>query len=119
MDDLAALLGSPSANIDDSTIGYSSFGPFPPVPNASRALADALIICGTAGSGRVRSEHDWHGNYMGSRSWGSQTETVPAALLGMQQMAASAGCTPATIDELMRAARAVASTDPNPRRDWW
>ena len=44
---------------------------------------------------------------------------IPAALIGIQQSAAEAGCSPDGIDGLMRAAHAVISTDPNPRRDWW
>ena len=51
MNDLAALLGSPSASADDIDNRLRSFGPFPPDANASRALADALITCGTTGSG--------------------------------------------------------------------
>lgn len=119
MKDLAALLGSPSASADDIDNRLRSFGPFPPVPNASRALADALITCGTAAldeSERARLARQLHAiTVVGD----DRAESIPAALLGMQQMITSTGCSPATIDELLSAARAVASTDPNPRRDWW
>jgi hypothetical protein len=45
--------------------------------------------------------------------------TIPAALIGIQQAAAEAMCSPAMIDDLIGAARAAANTDPQPRRDWW
>lgn len=119
INDLAALLGSRPVNINDVDNRLQSFGPYPPEPQASRALAGALMICGTTGLDEPQRKRLARHLYGITVLGDSRTETVPAALLGIQQTAAAAGCSPAAIDELMRAARAVASTDPNPRRNWW
>lgn len=119
MDDLAALLGSRPMNIDDVDNRLRSFGPYPPEPHASRALAGALMTCGTTGLDEPQRKRLARHLYGIAVIGDSRTKTVPAALLGIQQSAAAAGCSPVAIEELMRAARAVARTDPNPRRDWW
>jgi hypothetical protein len=117
--DLAVRLGSPASGAAAIDERLQSFGPFPPDAKASRALAEALVTCGTAkldDSQRTQLARQLYGiTVIGD----SRAETVPAALLGLQQSAAAAGCSPAEIDELVRAARAVISTDPHPRRDWW
>jgi hypothetical protein len=117
--DLAARLGSSSSSASDIDDRLRSFGPFPPDAKASRALADALIACGTA-------KLDESGRRQLARQLFSITvigdhraETVPAALLGIQQSVAAAACAPAAIDEIVSMASAVATTDPAPRRDWW
>ena len=47
MDDLAAVLGSRASSADDIDNRLRSFGRFPPDRAASRAVANALIACGT------------------------------------------------------------------------
>ena len=117
--DLARQLGSPTSSpvaIDDR---LRSFGPFPPEAKASRALAEAIVMCGTGRldeSQRTQLARQLYGiTVIGD----GRAAAVPAALIGIQQSVAAAGCSPAVIDELMRAARDVASIDPHPRRDWW
>lgn len=119
MDDLAALLGSQSVSADDLDNRLRSFGPFPPEQSASRALASALMTCRTTGLDEPQRKRLARQLYGITVIGDSRMETVPAALIGIQQSAAAAGCSPVAIDELMHAARAVARTDPNPRRDWW
>jgi hypothetical protein len=117
--DLSARLGSSSSTPTDIDDRLRSFGPFPPEATASRALADALIACGTARLDEARRQQLSRQLFDITVIGDTRAATVPAALLGIQQVAAAAGCAPAVIDELMRAARAVASTDPHPRRNWW
>jgi hypothetical protein len=119
--DLAARLGSPSATAADIDDRLRSFGPFPPEAKASRALAEALVTCGTTRldeSQRTQLARHLYGiTVIGD----DRATAIPAALLGIQQVAAAAGsaCSPGAIDTLTRAAQAVATTDPKPRRDWW
>jgi len=117
--DLAARLGSSSSTATDIDDRLRSFGPFPPEANASRALADALIACGTSRLDDSRRQQLARELFDITVIGDTRAATVPAALLGIQRSAAAARCTPAVIDEMMRAARAVASTDPHPRRNWW
>src|SRR5215510_15138683 len=118
--DLAARLGSRSSTAVDIDDRLRSFGPFPPDAKASRALAEALVTCGTTWldeSKRTQLARHLYGiTVIGD----DRTKAIPAALLGIQQLVATTGpgCA-GTIDDVMRAARAVASTDPKPRRDWW
>jgi hypothetical protein len=117
--DLAARLAAPSSSGSDVDDRLRSFGPFPPEAKASRALADALVMCGTARLDESRRQQLARQLFAITVIGDERTEAVPAALLGIQQSAAMARCSPAVVDEIMRAARAVASTDPNPRRNWW
>lgn len=115
--DLAARLGaSSSSDIDDR---LRSLGPFPPDAKTSRALADALMACGTAKLDDSRRQQLARQLFSITVIGDHRAETVPAALLGIQQSVAASGCAPAAIDEITRTARAVASTDPVPRRNWW
>jgi len=119
--DLAARLGSAAATAVDIDDRLRSFGPFPPDPTASRALAEALITCGTSWldeSRRRQLARHIYGITVVGDDW---ARAIPAALIGIQQTMAGAGpaCGPSGIDRIVSAARAVASTDPNPRRDWW
>jgi len=119
--DLAARLGSPSSTAVDIDERLRSFGPFPPDAKASRALAETLVACGPTWldeSQRTQLARHLYGiTVIGD----DRAAAIPAALIGIQQLAAAAGpaCGPGSIDNLMSAARAVARTDPNPRRDWW
>jgi hypothetical protein len=117
--DLAARLGSPSSSGSEIDDRLRSFGPFPPDAKASRALADALVGCGTSRLDESRRQQLARQLFGITVIGDERSEAVPAALLAIQQSAAAAGCSPAAIDDIMRAARAVASTDPNPRRNWW
>lgn len=117
--DLAALLGSRPAGAQAIDDRVRSFGPFPPEEQASRSLAEALVTCDTAkldDSQRAQLAQHIYGVTVTADD---RVEAIPAALLGIQQSAAAAGCSPPTVDALINAARAVARTDPNPRRDWW
>jgi hypothetical protein len=117
--DLAALLGSRTPSAGDIDNRLRSFGPFPPDLKASRALAEALVTCGTAGLDepeRIRlARHVYGITVIGD----DRAASVPAALLGIQQTVAATGCGPAAIDEVVRTARDMARIDPKPRRDWW
>lgn len=119
--DLAARLGSLSSTAVDIDDRLRSFGPFPPEPKASFALAEALVTCGTTWldeSQRTQLARHLYGiTVIGD----DRAQAIPAALLGIQRVVARAGpqCPAKTIDEIMRAARDVATTDPKPRRDWW
>jgi HrpJ-like domain len=117
--DLVELLGSSSSSASDIDDRLRSFGPFPPDAKASLALAEALVTCGAGrldAAQRTQLARQLYGiTVIGD----SRTEVVPAAMMGLQRFAAAASCSPSEIDELMRAARAVASTDPGPRKDWW
>jgi hypothetical protein len=117
--DLAARLGSSSSTAADIDDRLRSFGPFPPDAKASRALVDALIACGTAGLGESDREQLARQLFSIMVIGDRRAETVPSALLGIQQSLAASTCTPAARDEIMRTARAVASIDPAPRRNWW
>ncbi|HKH74105.1 MAG TPA: hypothetical protein VKA59_22255 [Vicinamibacterales bacterium] len=117
--DLAARLGSSSSSASDIDDRLRSFGPFPPDAKATRALADALIACVTARLDETRRQQLARQLFSITVIGDRRAETVPAALLGIQHSAAASGCTPAALDEIMRTARAVASTDPAPRRNWW
>jgi hypothetical protein len=117
--DLAVRLGSAASTADDIDDRMRSFGPFPPDPNASRALAEALVGCVTSWRDESRRQQLARHLFGITVIGDGRAGTVPAALLGIQQAAAAAGCSPAGVDAVTRAARAVASTDPNPRRDWW
>lgn len=119
IDDLAVLLGSPSSSAGDVDNRLRSFGPFPPDPAASRALAEALIACRTAGLDEPQRKRLARQLYGITVIGDSRAKAVPAALLDIQQLVGTTGCSPSIIDEIMRAARSVASTDPKPRRDWW
>jgi hypothetical protein len=117
--DLAARLGSSSSSASDIDDRLRSLGPFPPDAKASRALADALVACGTATLDDSRRQQLARQLFSITVVGDHRDETVPAALLGIQRSVAVSGCPPAAIDEIMRTARAVASTDPAPRRNWW
>jgi hypothetical protein len=118
--DLATRLGSRASTAGDIDDRLRSFGPFPPDAQASRALAEALVTCGTTWlSESQRSQLARH-LYGITVIGDDRARAIPAALIGIQQLAAATGPTCAgTIDDVMRAARAVATTDPKPRRDWW
>ena len=119
--DLAAQLGSATSTAVDIDDRLRSFGRFPPDPTASRALAEALITCGTSRLDKTRrtqlARHMFGITVIGD-DWAT---VIPAALIGIQQTMAGPGpeCGPSGIDRIVSAARAVARTDPNPRRDWW
>jgi len=117
--ELARLLGSATSSATDIDDRLRSFGPFPPEAKASRALADAIVMCGTGRLDESRRAQFARQLYGITVIGDSRAEAVPASLIGIQQSVAAAGCNPAVIDELMRAARDVASIDPHPRRDWW
>jgi len=119
--DLAARLGSPSSTAVDLDDRLRSFGQFPPYPTASRALVEALITCGTSSlseSHRGQLARYIYGITVVGDDWATVT---PAALIGIQQTMAGAGpaCGPTGIDRIVSAAHAVASIDPNRRRDFW
>jgi hypothetical protein len=119
--DLAARLGSPASTAVDIDDRLRSFGPFPPDAKASHALAEALIRCGTTWldqAERTQLARDLYGIAMVGDD---RAETIPGALKGIQQTMAAAGpaCGPDAIDHVVSSARAVASVDPNPRRNWW
>ena len=117
--DLVRQLGSSPASGGEIDQRLRSFGPFPPDAKASRALADGLVTCG------MNKLDDSHLARLARSLYGitvigdNRAQVVPVALMSIQQSAAAAGCSPTGIDALMRAAHAVISTDPNPRRDWW
>jgi hypothetical protein len=117
--DLARQLGSATASAGAIDDRLRSFGPFPPEAKASRALADAIVMCEIERLDESRRTQLARQLYGITVIGDSRAATVPAALIGIQQSLASAGCNPAVIDRLMRAARDVAGTDPHPRRDWW
>lgn len=119
--DLAARLGSTSSTAADIDDRLRSFGPFPPDATASRALADALVTCGTSRLDESRRTQLARYLYGITVIGDNRAEAVPAALIGIQQAMAGVGpqCGPGTIDRIVQAARAVATTDPQPRRDWW
>jgi hypothetical protein len=118
---LAARLGSSSSTAVDIDDRLRSFGPFPPDAKASRALAEALVMCGTTWldeSQRTQLARHLYGiTVIGDR----RAQAIPAAVIGIQQLMAAVGpeCGPGEIERVVRAARGVASTDPHPRRDWW
>ena len=117
--DLAARLGASSSTANDIDDRLRSFGPFPPDAKTSRSLANALMACGTGTLDDLRRQQLARQLFSITVIGDHRAETVPAALLGMQQSVAASGCAPAAIDEITRTARAVASTDPVPRRNWW
>ena len=119
--DLATRLGAAASTAVDIDDRLRSFGPFPPDPKASRALAEALISCETTRLDESRRTQLARHLYGITVIGDDRAKTIPAALIGIQQTIAGAGptCGPSVIDRVVSAARAVATTDPNPRRDWW
>lgn len=119
--DLAAQLASPSSTAVDIDNRLRSFGPFPPDATASRALAEALITCGTTSLDASRRSQLARHLYGITVIGDDRAAAIPAALIGIQQAVGGAGssCGPQVIDTIVRSARAVATTDPNPRRNWW
>lgn len=119
--DLAVKLGSASSTAVDIDERIRSFGPFPPDATASRALAEALIHCGTirlSESKRTQLARHLYGiTVIGD----DRAQRVPVALIGIQQAISEAGssCGPDMLDTIMRSARSVVATDPNPRPNWW
>jgi hypothetical protein len=119
--DLAARLGSPSSTAVDIDDRLRSFGPFPPDATASRALAEALVMCETTWldeSQRTQLARHLYGiTVIGD----NHAQAIPEAVIGIQKLMAAVGpaCGPGVIERAGRAARGVASTDPHPRRDWW
>jgi hypothetical protein len=118
--DLAARFASPSSTAADIDDRLRSFGPFPPDAKASRALAEALIRCGTTWLDESRRMQLARHLY-GITVIGDDREATNASLIGIQQVIATTGptCGPAAIEQVLNLARAVATTDPNPRRNWW
>ena len=119
--DLAVRLGSETSTAADIDERVRSFGRFPPDAMASRALAEALITCGTStldDTQRTQLARHIYGITVIGDDWAT---VIPAALMGIQKTMAGVGpgCGPPGIERIVSAARAVASTDPNPRRDWW
>jgi hypothetical protein len=119
--DLAARLGSKESSAGDLDDRLRSFGPFVPDATASRALAESLIRCETITldeSQRTRLARHLYGITVIGDDAG---QAIPAALMGIQQVMAVArpACGPGLVDRVVTAARAVAATDPNPRRNWW
>jgi hypothetical protein len=119
MTDLAALLGSTSRSARVVEDRLRSFGPFPPDPRASRTLAEALVTCDTTRLDETRRLELSQQLYGITSAEDVRVETVAAALTVIQHTMAASGCSPVTIDAAVRAARNVARTDPNPRREWW
>ena len=117
--DLFRQLGSSSPNAGDIDDRLRSFGPFAPDAKASRALAEALVTCAMNTLNETKRAQLARHLYGITVIGDDHAATIPAALIGIQQAAAEAMCSPAVIDDLIGAARAVASTDPQPRRDWW
>lgn len=119
--DLAARLGSVSATASDIDDRLRSFGQFPPDPQSSRALAEALIRCETTWLDAPRRTQLARHLYGLTVIGDDRAEAIPAALHGIQQTMAGAGpsCARGAVDGVVSAARAVATTDPNPRRNWW
>jgi hypothetical protein len=119
--DLVQRLGSPSSTAEDIDARLRSFGAFPPDATASRALAEALIDCETTWLDESRRTQLARHLYGITVIGDDRAETVPAALIGIQQTMGGAGprCGPPVIDRAVSAARAVATTNPNQRRDWW
>ena len=116
---LAALLGSPEVSADRIEEELRSAPRFPPEPRAARALADALVTCGTASLGEAQRTQLAQRLYAITTSGDRFTGAVADQLDGIRQAAVNGGCPPATIESLLAAARTVARHDPNPRRDWW
>jgi hypothetical protein len=116
--ELAALLASRSPSAQAIEERLRSFGPFPPDPKASRALAEAIVTCGTASLEESQRNRLARQLYAITITGDVRTETIPDALAGIQRVAAATGCSAMTIDSLTRAARDVARADPNPRQDW-
>jgi hypothetical protein len=116
--DLATRLGSASTAVDiDDRL--RSFGPFPPDPKASRALAEALISCETRWLDESRRTQLARHLYRITVIGDDRDTAIPAALIGIQQTIAGAGpmCGTSEIDRIVSVARAIATTDPIQRRD--
>ena len=117
--DLAMLLAAPSSDAAVIDSRLQSFGMFPPDAKASGALAEAMTTCKTTGldaPGREQLARQLYGITVVEDS---TAEGLPSALLAIRQTIAAAGCSPAAVDAIVAAARAMASTDPKPRRNWW
>lgn len=119
--DLAMKLGSASSTAVDLDERMRSFGPFPPDATASRALAEALIHCGTISLSESKRTQLARHLYGITVIGDDRAQAVPVALIGIQQTIGEAGssCGPDTIESIMRSARSVAATDPKPRPNWW
>ena len=85
-----------------------------------RTLAEAIVSCGTTGLDESKRTQLARHLY-GITVIGDDRSSVNGAIIGIQHTMAAAGpaCGPAVIDRAVNAARAVASVDPNPRRNWW
>jgi hypothetical protein len=119
--DLAVRLGSPSSTAVEIDERIRSFGPFPPAATASRALAEALVHCGIIRLSEEKRTQLARHLYGITVIGDDRAQAVPVALIGIQQAVGDAGlsCGPEVIDTIMRSARSVVATDPNPRSNWW
>lgn len=119
--DLAVKLGALSSTATDIDARLRSFGPFPPDATASRSLAESLIACGTTWLDESKRKQLARHLYGITVIGDDRAEAIPAALIGIQESVSGAGpaCGPGVVDRIVRNARAVATVDPNPRRNWW
>ena len=119
--DLAARLGSAASTAVDIDDRLRSFGPFPPDPKTSRALAETLISCETRWLDESRRTQLARHLYGITVIGDDRAAAIPAALIGIRQTIAGAGpmCGSSAIDRIVSVARAIATTDPIQRRDSW
>jgi hypothetical protein len=117
--DLATLLGSSQPEAAALEARLRSFSRFPPEAQASRALADGLIMCETARLDDVERLRLARQLYAITTLTDALPNALPGALAAVRQSMVTARCSPPAIDAVVRAARGVARRDPSPRPNWW
>jgi hypothetical protein len=119
LDALVSLLADPATSAVGIEQQLAALGPYPPDTSAARALADALIACKPSALSASARQQLVEQLYAITVQTNDDPRVVTRALVEMPESLNSAACSPPSMDAVMSAARRVATTEPNPRRDWW
>ena len=118
INELANLLGAPSRSAAEIDKRLGAFSRFPPDPRASRALAEALVMCTTTMLGGLERRQLAQQLYVITEQSTDADHATTVRVIDLQRMLGGV-CSATAIGSLGDAARRVARTDPSPRRDWW
>jgi hypothetical protein len=119
LESLTTLLADPAVSAASLERQLAALGPYPPEAQAARALADALVACKPSALTPPARQRLVEQLYVITVPINDDPRVVTRALVEMPHSLNSSGCPPSSMDAVLSAARRVATTEPNPRRDWW